>query len=60
MEFEFVVPIKGEKMFLVKADSLDEAIYIMCNEDVEGYWCDQDFDIDTHETLEDFLRNQHD
>lgn len=59
MEFEFVVPIKGEKMFLVKADSLDEAIYIMCNEDVDGDWCDQDFDLDAHESLGDFLRNQH-
>ena len=43
-----------------EADSLEEAIYIMCNEDVEGDWSDQDFDIDVHETLESVLRSHYD
>ena len=60
MQFEFNIPIKGEKMFTVEAETLEEAIYIMCNEDVEGDWSDQDFDIDVHETLEDVLRSQYD
>ena len=51
---------KGIKDFTVEADSLEEAIYIMCNEDVEGDWSDQDFDIDVHETLESVLRSHYD
>ena len=60
MEFNFSIPIKGIKDFTIEASSLEEAIYIMCNEDVEGDWSDQDFDIDVHETLEDVLRSQYD
>lgn len=60
MQFDFSLPIVGIKDFTVEADSLEEAIYIMCNEDVEGEWSDMDFDIDIHETLEEFLRSQHD
>lgn len=59
MQFEFSIPIKGLKDFTIEADSLDEAIQIMCNDDVEGEWTDMDFDIDIHETLEEFLRSQH-
>ena len=59
MRFEFSIPIKGLKDFTIEADSLDEAIQIMCNDDVEGEWTDMDFDIDIHETLEEFLRSQH-
>ena len=60
MEFEFSIPIKGIKDFTVEAESLEEAIWIMCNEDVEGCWSDQDFDIGYNETLEDVLRSQYD
>ena len=60
MQFDFSLPIVGIKDFTVEADSIEEAIYIMCNEDVEGEWSDMDFDIDIHETLEEFLRSQHD
>ena len=60
MQFEFTIPIKGLKDFTVEAESLDEAIHIMCNGDVEGEWTDMDFDIDTHETLEQVLRSQYD
>lgn len=60
MQFEFTIPIKGLKDFTIEAESLDEAIHIMCNDDVEGEWSDMDFDIDIHETLEEFLRSQHD
>ena len=60
MEFNFSVPIKGIKDFTIEADSLEEAIYIMINEDVEGEWTDMDFDIDIHEAIEDFLRSQYD
>ena len=59
MQFEFSIPIKGLKDFTIEAGSLDEAIQIMCNDDVEGEWTDMDFDIDIHETLEEFLRSQH-
>ena len=60
MEFEFTLPIVGEKLFTIEAESLEEAIYIMCNGDVDGEWTDMDFDIDIHETLEQVLRSQHD
>ena len=60
MEFNFSIPIKGIKDFTVEAGSLEEGIYIMCNEDIEGDWSDQDFDIDVHETLESVLRSQYD
>lgn len=60
MQFEFTIPIKGLKDFTVEAESLDEAIYIMCNDEVEGEWSDIDFDIDIHETLEQVLRSQYD
>ena len=60
MQFEFSIPIKGLKDFTIEADSLDEAIQIMCNDDVEGEWTDMDFDIDIHETLEQVLRSQYD
>lgn len=60
MQYDFSVPIVGVKDFTIEADSLDEAIHIMCNDDVEGEWTDMDFDIDIHETLEGFLRSQHD
>lgn len=60
MEFNFSLPIKGIKDFTIEVDSLEEAVYIMCNKDVEGDWSDQDFDIDVHETLEDVLRSQYD
>lgn len=60
MQYDFSVPVVGIKDFTIEADSLEEAIYIMCNEDVEGEWSDMDFDIDIHETLEEFLRSQHD
>ena len=60
MEFNFSLPIKGIKDFTIEADSLEEAIYIMRNEDVEGDWSDQDFDIDVHETLESVLRSHYD
>ena len=60
MQFEFTIPIKGLKDFTVEAESLDEAIHIMCNDDVEGEWTDMDFDIDIHETLEQVLRSQYD
>ena len=60
MEFNFSIPIKGIKDFTIEADDLEEAIYIMCNEDVDGDWSDQDFDIDIHETLEDVLRSHYD
>ena len=60
MEFEFTLPIVGEKLFTIEAESLEEAIYIMCNEDVDGEWTDMDFDIDIHETLEQVLRSQYD
>lgn len=60
MEFHFSLPIKGIKDFTVEDDDLEEAIYILCNEDVDGEWCDQDFDLDTHETLEAVLRSQYD
>lgn len=59
MQFEFSLPIKGIKDFTIEADSLEDAIYIMCNEDVEGEWSDMDFDIDIHENLESVLRNQY-
>lgn len=59
MQYDFSIPIKGLKDFTIEADSLDEAIQIMCNDDVEGEWTDMDFDIDIHETLEEFLRSQH-
>ena len=60
MEFNFSVPIKGIKDFTIEADSLEDAIYTMCNGDVDGEWSDQDFDIDIHETLESVLRSQYD
>ena len=60
MEFEFTLPIVGEKMFTIEAESLDEAVRIMCADDVEGEWTDMDFDIDVHETLEQVLRSQYD
>lgn len=60
MQYDFSIPIKGLKDFTIEADSLDEAIRIMCNEDVQGEWSDMDFDIDIHETLEGFLRSQYD
>ena len=60
MQFDFSVPIVGVKDFTIEAESLEEAIRIMCNEDVEGEWSDMDFDIDIHETLEGFLRSQYD
>lgn len=60
MQFEFTIPIKGLKDFTVEAESLDEAIYILCNDEVEGEWSDIDFDIDIHETLEQVLRSQYD
>ena len=60
MEFEFTLPVIGEKLFTIEAESLEEAIHIMCNDDVEGEWTDMDFDIDIHETLEEFLRSQYD
>lgn len=60
MEYYFSVPVKGIKDFTVKANSLEEAIHIMCNEDIDGDWSDQDFDIDIHETFEEFLRSQYD
>lgn len=60
MEFEFTLPIVGEKLFTIEAESLEEAIHIMCNDDVEGEWTDMDFDIDIHETLEQVLRSQYD
>lgn len=60
MEFEFTLPIVGEKLFTIEAESLEEAIYIMCNGDVDGEWTDMDFDIDIHETLERVLRSQYD
>ena len=60
MQFEFNIPIKGEKMFTVEAETLEEAIRIMINEDVEGEWTDMYFDIDIHEAIEDFLRSQYD
>ena len=60
MEFNFSIPIKGIKDFTIEAASLEEAIYIMCNEDIEGDWSDQDFDIDVHETLESVLRSHYD
>ena len=60
MEFEFTLPVIGEKMFTIEAESLEEAIYIMCNGDVEGDWVDMDFNIDIHETLEQVLRSQYD
>ena len=60
MQFEFIIPIKGEKMFTVEAESLEEAIHKMINEDVEGKWTDMDFDLDVHEVMEDFLRSQYD
>ena len=60
MEFNFSIPIKGIKDFTVEAESIEEAICIMCNEDVEGDWSDQDFDIDVHETLESVLRSHYD
>ena len=56
MQFEFNIPIKGEKMFTVEAETLEEAVHIMINEDVEGEWTD----IDIHEAMEDFLRSQYD
>ena len=60
MEFEFTLPIVGEKLFTIEAESLEEAIRIMCEEDIEGEWSDMDIDIDIHETLEGFLRSQYD
>lgn len=60
MEFEFTLPVIGEKLFTIEAESLEEAIHIMCNDDVEGEWTDMDFDIDIHETLEQVLRSQYD
>lgn len=60
MQFEFYIPIKGEKMFTVEAETLEEAIRIIVNEDVEGDWTDMDFDINVHEAVEDFLRSQYD
>ena len=60
MQYDFSVPIVGVKDFTIEAESLEEAIRIMCNEDVEGEWSDMDFDIDVHETLEGFLRSQYD
>ena len=60
MVFEFTLPVIGEKMFTVEADSLAEAIHIMCNGDVDGEWTDMDFDIGIHETLEQVLRSQYD
>ena len=60
MEFEFTLPIVGEKLFTIEAESLEEAIYIMCNGDADGEWMDMDFDIDIHETLEQVLRSQYD
>ena len=60
MEFKFNIPIKGEKMFTVEAETLEEAVHIMINEDVEGEWTDMDFDIDIHETLESVLRSHYD
>ena len=60
MEFEFTLPVVGEKLFTIEAESLEEAIYIMCNGDVDGEWTDMDFDIDIHETLEQVLRGQYD
>ena len=59
MEFEFTLPVIGEKLFTIEAESLEEAIHIMCNDDVEGEWTDMDFDIDIHETLEQVLRSQY-
>ena len=60
MEFEFTLPVVGEKLFTIEAESLEEAIHIMCNGDVDGEWTDMDFDIDIHETLEQVLRSQYD
>lgn len=60
MHFEFMISIKGEKLFTVEAGSLEEAVYLMCNTEIEGEWCDMDYDIDSHETMEDFLKSQHD
>ena len=60
MEFEFTLPVIGEKLFTIEAESLEEAIYTMCNGDVEGEWTDMDFNIDIHETLEQVLRSQYD
>lgn len=60
MEFEFTLPIVGEKLFTIEAESLEEAIYIMCNGDADGEWTDMDFDIDIHEKLEQVLRSQYD
>ena len=60
MEFEFTLPVIGEKLFTIEAESLEEAVYTMCNGDVEGEWTDMDFDIDIHETLEQVLRSQYD
>lgn len=60
MEFEFTLPIVGKKLFTIEAESLEEAIYIMCNGDADGEWTDMDFDIGIHETLEQVLRSQYD
>ena len=60
MQYDFSVPIVGVKDFTIEAESLEEAIRIMCEEDIEGEWSDMDFDIDIHETLEGFLRSQYD
>ena len=60
MQYDFSVPIVGVKDFTIEAESLEEAIRIMCEEDIEGEWSDMDIDIDIHETLEGFLRSQYD
>ena len=60
MVFEFSLPITGTKDFTIEADSLEEAIRIMCEGDVDGEWSDVDFDIGVHETLEQVLRSQYD
>ena len=36
MQYDFTLPIVGEKLFTIEAESLEEAIYIMCNGDADG------------------------